>query len=59
MKSIVAGARCRLKKRSEIQPHKIVPGIAAYSNIAHAMLESLNENFFVRCRYVGIQSTTP
>ena len=59
MNKIVAGARRALNTRSEIHPHKIVPGIPANSNAVHAQPDSLKLNPFAVCRYVGIQFTTP
>ena len=38
---MVAGARRDLKTLSDSQPHKIVPGTAAHSNSAQAVLDSL------------------
>ena len=49
MNTIVAGARRPLNTVSDIQPQRIVPGIAAYSNIAQATVESRNEKPLAVC----------
>ena len=41
MKRIVAGARLPLKILSDIQPHRIVPGMPANSNAVHAKLDCI------------------
>ncbi len=50
MNRIVAGPRRPPKMRSDTQPHRIVPGIAAYSNMNHAALDSWNEKPFAVSR---------
>jgi hypothetical protein len=50
MNRILAGARLPLKYLSEIQPQAMVPGMAAYSYSAHAVLDCLNEKPFAVSR---------